>query len=317
MSLSSAPIVIAVCLASICLSTSASGNQQSVSVLTNHDIVTMVQAGLSADVILAKISKSTCAFDTSTEGLMALKAANVPDGVILAMINAAPSAKDVPIVRMARVTCLTVREIPLIADPKTLQEIRKLPCSTDIAILDESGSWVKVRTMDGAVGFLSAVFVSKPAPAASLPTSAAPAAESRPDKSIPSGMVRAIAWRAIPWVTTSYYQTQGSASTQCAGSGSWIGDFWQSNSSCSTQYTPAQTIPMNWEHVTVFNLVETTEGRMLIACTRNWAFSKCSYLVPGDLFRYEMKSGKVEIFGQKGNGKEAHLNFDVLSRRQN
>jgi hypothetical protein len=64
--------------------------------LTNQDIISMVQLGLSDDVVIAKIramsvtGPDSVSFDTSTEGLRALKAANVPDSVIKVMINPAP-----------------------------------------------------------------------------------------------------------------------------------------------------------------------------------------------------------------------------------
>jgi hypothetical protein len=61
----------------------------------------MVQLGLSDDVVIAKIramsatGPDSVSFDTSTEGLRALKAANVPDSVIKVMINPAPSQTTV------------------------------------------------------------------------------------------------------------------------------------------------------------------------------------------------------------------------------
>jgi hypothetical protein len=62
--------------------------------LTNQNIIEMVSSGLSDDVIIAKIRSVMEAdglkFDTSVEGLKALKAANVSDAVIKAMINPAP-----------------------------------------------------------------------------------------------------------------------------------------------------------------------------------------------------------------------------------
>jgi hypothetical protein len=62
--------------------------------LTNQDIIEMVNLGLSEDVIIAKIRSVSSAdavrFDTSVDGLKALKAANVPDAVIKVMINPAP-----------------------------------------------------------------------------------------------------------------------------------------------------------------------------------------------------------------------------------
>jgi hypothetical protein len=62
--------------------------------LTNQDIIEMTSLGLSDDVIIAKIRSATGAdaskFDTSVDGLKALKAANVSDAVIKVMINPAP-----------------------------------------------------------------------------------------------------------------------------------------------------------------------------------------------------------------------------------
>ena len=69
--------------------------------LTNQDIVAMVTSGISEDVILAKIRSATAtgasatSFDTSVDGLKALKAANVPDAVVKAMIDPTPAAPTV------------------------------------------------------------------------------------------------------------------------------------------------------------------------------------------------------------------------------
>ena len=68
---------------------------------SNQDVVSMVQLGLSDDVIITKIRSVTAAgpdsysFDTSAEALRALKSANVPDSVIKVMINPAPPAPTV------------------------------------------------------------------------------------------------------------------------------------------------------------------------------------------------------------------------------
>ncbi|MGH9747336.1 MAG: hypothetical protein ACRD59_14665 [Candidatus Acidiferrales bacterium] len=62
--------------------------------LTNQDVIDMTALGLSDDVIIAKIRSVTGAdaakYDTSVDGLKALKAANVSDAVIKVMINPAP-----------------------------------------------------------------------------------------------------------------------------------------------------------------------------------------------------------------------------------
>jgi len=55
--------------------------------LTNADVIAMVALGLSADVILAKINASGSRFDTSPSGLQQLKAAGVPDAIVLQMIG--------------------------------------------------------------------------------------------------------------------------------------------------------------------------------------------------------------------------------------
>lgn len=55
--------------------------------LTNKDVVDMVKAGLTAEVVIAKIKSSGKNFDTSPAALADLKAANVPDEVIFAMVN--------------------------------------------------------------------------------------------------------------------------------------------------------------------------------------------------------------------------------------
>src|SRR6516164_3138388 len=64
--------------------------------LANEDVISMVNMGLSEEVIIAKIRATNAAkptllgFDTSVDGLNALKAAKVPDAVIGVMINPGP-----------------------------------------------------------------------------------------------------------------------------------------------------------------------------------------------------------------------------------
>jgi hypothetical protein len=61
---------------------------QQPTLLTDDDILALVKAGLSADVVVAKIKASGCHFDTSLSKLKDLKEAGVPDSVILAMVEA-------------------------------------------------------------------------------------------------------------------------------------------------------------------------------------------------------------------------------------
>jgi hypothetical protein len=59
--------------------------------LTNQAIISLVSAGLGPDTIVAKISASRGTYDTSTNALIQLKQANVPDAVIAAMVNRSKS----------------------------------------------------------------------------------------------------------------------------------------------------------------------------------------------------------------------------------
>lgn len=55
--------------------------------LTNKDVLEMLKAGLTAEVVVAKIKSSPANFDTSPTALAELKVASVPDAIILAMVN--------------------------------------------------------------------------------------------------------------------------------------------------------------------------------------------------------------------------------------
>jgi hypothetical protein len=68
----------------------ASGNAQKKTgkPLANQDVLSMVEAGLPAKVVIAKIERAPATFDTSPETLKALKQWGVPDTVILAMVKA-------------------------------------------------------------------------------------------------------------------------------------------------------------------------------------------------------------------------------------
>jgi hypothetical protein len=55
--------------------------------LTNKDVLAMLRAGLGAEIVVAKIKSSPGKFDTSRAGLTELKSFNVPDPVILAMVE--------------------------------------------------------------------------------------------------------------------------------------------------------------------------------------------------------------------------------------
>ena len=69
------------------------GSTPTSSKLTNKDILDMQAAGLSSEVIAEKIRTSVCEFDSTPPALIQMKAAGVPDAIILAITRSqAPPA---------------------------------------------------------------------------------------------------------------------------------------------------------------------------------------------------------------------------------
>jgi hypothetical protein len=62
--------------------------------MTNRDVIQLVKAKISDDIIITKINQSKTRFDTSTDGLVALKQAGVSDQLIAVMIGAGSSANS-------------------------------------------------------------------------------------------------------------------------------------------------------------------------------------------------------------------------------
>lgn len=84
-------LVLAVCAVLACsglASQNSPSPQATASALANKDIRELLKAGLTQEIVIAKIKSSACDFDTSPDELKELKAANVPDSVILAMVQA-------------------------------------------------------------------------------------------------------------------------------------------------------------------------------------------------------------------------------------
>ncbi|HEX8925055.1 MAG TPA: DUF2846 domain-containing protein [Terriglobales bacterium] len=92
---SSARVAVLVVLVFVCCATVLC--QDAAKPVTNQDVIEMTKAGLSPEIITAKIKAGPTKFDTSTQGLADLKAAGVSDAVIVAILNppasVAPDAK--------------------------------------------------------------------------------------------------------------------------------------------------------------------------------------------------------------------------------
>jgi hypothetical protein len=290
--------------------------------LTNAAVLSMLKDGLSPEIVVAKIQSSPGNFDTSPASLKNLKDSGVPDAVVLAMVKAPKYEGEKVYVKCDQVGNGRIGIYPSdFIDPPALAFAE---CGDLLTVIGNQYNGLgelclKVRTGAGVEGFVLGEFVSKtkPEPATKPDVAAPKASESvapvaSTHLTMPDNTLRAIAWRGVPWVTTSYYQQPGSATTNCMGSGTWLGNMSQANVQCSTQYTPAQNVPINWTHYTIYNLVETANSYMVIGCTRNVVWSKCSYLIPGDTFSFEKKGGKVSVIGQRGK-KTQSLDFDIVS----
>jgi len=81
----------------VAVAANAAGQDPSTNeVMTNEKVMTLVQAGLPASIIVNKIRTSKTNFNTSTDELIKLKQAHVPDDVINAMLNPNASAATNP-----------------------------------------------------------------------------------------------------------------------------------------------------------------------------------------------------------------------------
>lgn len=130
--------------------------------ITNRDVVELVSDGFSSDVIKAKIASSSCQFDTSVEALKTLKKANVPQDVILAMLQAHSPANGVASSsKLKTIECAggDTQAILWVA-PGKMEEVTRLHCHEQVTVLSEKPPWVLARTESGLTGYLSAAYVN-------------------------------------------------------------------------------------------------------------------------------------------------------------
>lgn len=112
--------------------------------LGNADIVKLVKAGLSAETIETKIAASETDFDTSTDALVALAGAGVPDRVIRAMIeHEAPAVAPVPPVPPAPPSRMTSRRYDV-----TLHAGQGGKCEAELRIDGKGVKASRCRTLD-------------------------------------------------------------------------------------------------------------------------------------------------------------------------
>jgi len=179
MPLSYTVLLVALCLvfsASVPASQDIQTLQGIVKPLTNANVLDMLDDDLSQEIVIAKIAASACEFDTSPAALKVLKATNVPDAVILAMVQAPTGSRRQELTNAepsapARIDCKHTRPVSVYSAPWTQQnysgrdsvEAFKVKCGDKITLLNpgDKQSWLKIRTADGQVGYISVVLVSR------------------------------------------------------------------------------------------------------------------------------------------------------------
>jgi hypothetical protein len=144
--------------------------------LTNANVLDMLDNDLSQEIVIAKIAASACEFDTSPAALKVLKATNVPDAVILAMLQAATGSRRQELTNAepsapARIDCKHSRPVSVYSAPWTQRnysgpdsvEAFKVKCGDKITLLNpgDKQGWLKIRTADGQVGYISFALVSR------------------------------------------------------------------------------------------------------------------------------------------------------------
>jgi len=77
--------------------------------LTNQDIIEMLGSGMTPLAVISRIHNSPCKFDKSSAGLEALKAANVPYHIVLAMMK----APDLPPATKGRIAVVIPDSTPI------------------------------------------------------------------------------------------------------------------------------------------------------------------------------------------------------------
>jgi hypothetical protein len=134
-------------------------------VLVDQDILDMNKAGLSSNVLIAKIKSSTCEFDTSSSRLQQLKEAGVPDSVILAMVEVPDQGSKT--IGAAKSAVESPKPATPRNDPPAAVNIASSPVtpgSSAVNVAIPPGSTVFIEPMKGFETYLIAALQKKKVP---------------------------------------------------------------------------------------------------------------------------------------------------------
>jgi hypothetical protein len=115
--------------------------------LNNNDVIKMVKAGLSDDVISAAVSSSPGTYDTSTEALVALKSAGVSDKIVAAILTKVSVPAAVPAATAASALPPGIDEVGVYYKDKSGKLVALLPEVVNF----KSGGFMKSMMTDGIV----------------------------------------------------------------------------------------------------------------------------------------------------------------------
>ena len=95
-------------------------------VITNQDVTGMLKAGISPEIVAAKVKNSRCECDTSPAAIGELKATGVPDIVILAMVEStSPPPSGLDDIRQAKSVYLVNKGTDLKVFDHLAEKLRK------------------------------------------------------------------------------------------------------------------------------------------------------------------------------------------------
>jgi len=142
--------------------------------------------------------------------------------------------------------------------------------------------------------------------------------------------LQAVSYRVITHDFNYSYTTPGRSNTSCYGSGSTYGNgniygntvSWNAitdvDMNCQTVSTPPQTYSGTIRHFEIYNALRDSDGRTyFIGCYTHWIGSKCSSLIPGNVFKAERSGSTLWIYGRNraGTGNWVKVKYKLLSVR--
>jgi hypothetical protein len=318
--------------------------------LNNKDVLDMQNAGLGADVIIAKIKSSPCNFDTSPATLEELRGAKVPNEVILAMVEA-PAANDAmhsnnqqsgesknPLEHPRSYIGLSIVNA---ASPSHGVLVRHVAPDGPAAhggiregdVLEAVDGQPIANLKDYQEKFHPlnpgtqvTLKILREGQESNVTATTAP---SSPELVT---VVKSIAYKSLPYYSKTVYQVSpGSSSTTCNGTtygnidataqpnyagGANINGTVNSNSTtnCNTTYRQPQQGEINSRTVYNYNVVEGGGYRFVVLCTASVLWSKCASLIPGGSFAAEVKGSQMWVTAYKnGNEKKPErVKYDIL-----